>query len=78
MGICVALFGILTYLPAFLSQEASETTLIINGTTPIATTDANYVCATIDWWPHDKCNYNNCPWGYSSVINMVKSCAATL
>lgn len=70
MGICVALFGILTYLPAFLSQEASETTLIINGTTPIATTDANYVCATIDWWPHDKCNYNNCPWGYSSVINM--------
>lgn len=70
MGICVALFGILTYLPAFLAQEASETTLIINGTTPIATTDANYVCATIDWWPHDKCNYNNCPWGYSSVINM--------
>ncbi|KAK6133885.1 hypothetical protein DH2020_032375 [Rehmannia glutinosa] len=22
----------------------------------------NFICATLDWWPQTKCNYNQCPW----------------
>ncbi|KAF5748161.1 hypothetical protein HS088_TW04G00111 [Tripterygium wilfordii] len=29
----------------------------INGTAPIAETDNDFVCATIDWWPPEKCDY---------------------
>ncbi|XP_076885876.1 heparanase-like protein 1 [Bidens hawaiensis] len=33
-------------------------------------TDDNYICATIDWWPNDKCNYDHCPWGSASALNL--------
>ena len=23
---------------------------------------SRYVCATLDWWPRDKCDYKRCPW----------------
>lgn len=57
-------------LPAILAQASEEAKLVIDTMTPIAETDANYICATIDWWPQDKCNYNRCPWGLSSAINL--------
>ncbi|KAL6645091.1 hypothetical protein ACP70R_016699 [Stipagrostis hirtigluma subsp. patula] len=44
------------------SQQPDEATVIVKGSTRIAETDENYVCATIDWWPPEKCNYNQCPW----------------
>lgn len=70
MGFCVSLFIFLALLPQVLGQEIADATIVVDGTTTIAETDANFICATIDWWPHDKCNYNQCPWGYSSAINM--------
>ena len=27
-----------------------------------------FVCATLDWWPHDKCDYGRCPWGGASSL----------
>ncbi|CAI0560178.1 unnamed protein product [Linum tenue] len=45
-------------------------TVVVDGTITVAETDENYVCATIDWWPHDKCDYNHCPWEYTSVVNL--------
>ena len=27
-----------------------------------------YVCATLDWWPTDKCDYGRCPWGGGSML----------
>lgn len=59
-------------LPAILAQASEEAKLVIDTMTPIAETDANYICATIDWWPQDKCNYKRCPWGLSSAINLVR------
>lgn len=63
----------LALCPAFLAQIVEDTALVIDGTVKIAETDANYVCATLDWWPKEKCNYNECPWGYTSLMNLVKS-----
>jgi heparanase len=53
------------------AQQPDEATVIVKGSTRIAETDDNYVCATIDWWPPEKCNYNQCPWGQASILNLV-------
>ncbi|KAJ3674287.1 hypothetical protein LUZ60_004903 [Juncus effusus] len=53
-----------------LSQDYSDVTVIISGSNLIGETNENFVCATIDWWPPEKCNYNQCPWGESSVLNL--------
>ncbi|XP_052185237.1 heparanase-like protein 2 [Diospyros lotus] len=42
----------------------------IEGVTSIAKTDDNFVCATLDWWPANKCDYNQCPWGNAGVLNL--------
>lgn len=54
-----------------LAQQPEAATVIVKGSTKTAETDENYVCATIDWWPPEKCNYNQCPWGQSSILNLV-------
>ncbi|KAJ8451431.1 hypothetical protein Cgig2_017822 [Carnegiea gigantea] len=63
-------FLLLACLPAILAQEILTAGLSIDGSRSIAETDENFVCATIDWWPHNKCNYNQCPWAYSSIMNL--------
>uniref|UniRef100_A0A1J3CN25 Heparanase-like protein 1 n=1 Tax=Noccaea caerulescens TaxID=107243 RepID=A0A1J3CN25_NOCCA len=74
MGFKVCFFvflGCLLLVPeTTMAQDTKHASIIIEGASRITETDENFVCATLDWWPHDKCNYNNCPWGYSSVINM--------
>ena len=73
MGFHLALFLILTSLRATLSQDIAfaHGSLMVDGAQPKAETGDNFICATIDWWPHDKCDYNHCPWGHSSVVNLV-------
>ncbi|PSR89194.1 Heparanase-like protein [Actinidia chinensis var. chinensis] len=70
MGFHVSLFLLLACISSIWAQEVEYAVILVNGTQAVAKTDANYICATIDWWPHDKCNYNQCPWGYSSIINL--------
>lgn len=71
MGFRLLLLLFLASLSAIWAQNVEDDVIIVNGTEAIASTDTNYICATIDWWPHDKCNYDQCPWGSSSVINLV-------
>ncbi|KAF2576648.1 hypothetical protein F2Q70_00006475 [Brassica cretica] len=74
MGFKVCIFlllGCLLQVPErTMARDMKRASIVIQGASRIAETDENFVCATLDWWPHDKCNYDNCPWGYSSVINM--------
>ncbi|KAJ1406267.1 Glycoside hydrolase, family 79 [Sesbania bispinosa] len=70
MGLHLALFLLLASLQAALSQDIAHGSLLVNGAQAKAETGDNFICATIDWWPHDKCDYNHCPWGYSSVANL--------
>jgi heparanase len=50
---------------------AENVTVIVRVATAIQETDENLVCATIDWWPKDKCDYSWCPWYNSSILNLV-------
>lgn len=50
-------------------------TVFVNGTAPIGTTDDNFICATIDWWPPEKCDYGTCSWEKASLLNLVSSLA---
>lgn len=33
------------------------------GPAAVAQTGEEYICATTDWWPPNKCDYGVCPWG---------------
>ncbi|KAG2691444.1 hypothetical protein I3760_08G009300 [Carya illinoinensis] len=42
----------------------------INGETSIGRIDDDFVCATLDWWPPEKCDYGRCSWGRASILNL--------
>lgn len=48
-----------------------EGKVFINGTTSIGRIDDDFVCATLDWWPPQKCDYRTCSWGRTSLLNLV-------
>lgn len=70
MGHWLLLFCLLVALPEILGQQHVDVMIRVRGNSTIAETDDNFVCATIDWWPAEKCNYNHCPWGQSSALNL--------
>ncbi|KAJ0980198.1 hypothetical protein J5N97_008453 [Dioscorea zingiberensis] len=70
MDLCLQLFLFLYLLPGIIAQNSEDVTLIVRGSATIAETDDNFVCATLDWWPPEKCNYNQCPWGQASILNL--------
>ena len=37
----------------------------------VAATGEDCVCATLDWWPPDKCDYGTCAWGRAGLLNLV-------
>ncbi|WOL20306.1 heparanase-like protein 3 [Canna indica] len=49
---------------------AGEAAVTVDGTAAIAATDEDFVCATLDWWPPEKCDYGTCSWGLASLLNL--------
>ncbi|KAE9587622.1 putative glycosidase [Lupinus albus] len=45
--------------------------VVINESTVIGNIDNDFVCATLDWWPPEKCDYGRCSWGHASLFNLV-------
>ncbi|GMI63509.1 glucuronidase 1 [Hibiscus trionum] len=60
---------IILLLSASLSF-AQNVNVVIHGAASIAKTDDNFVCVTVDWWPAEKCDYNQCPWGKAGILNL--------
>uniref|UniRef100_M8BGD1 Heparanase-like protein 2 n=1 Tax=Aegilops tauschii TaxID=37682 RepID=M8BGD1_AEGTA len=57
--------------PPYAAVAAGEkATVSVRAVTAISHTDDDFICATLDWWPRDKCNYGMCPWHNSSIINL--------
>ncbi|RWV98043.1 hypothetical protein GW17_00039133 [Ensete ventricosum] len=55
------------------TSGADAVAVVVDGTAAIAVTDGDFVCATLDWWPPDKCDYGTCSWGLASLLNLVSS-----
>ncbi|KAJ4974436.1 hypothetical protein NE237_007610 [Protea cynaroides] len=64
------LFLLLSSVHGILAQDLAEVTLVVKGDKNIAEIHNSFICATIDWWPPEKCNYQQCPWGESSILNL--------
>ncbi|KAL2228825.1 UNVERIFIED_CONTAM: Heparanase-like protein 3 [Sesamum indicum] len=50
--------------------ETVEGIVFVDGKSPIAKTDEDFICATLDWWPPEKCDYGTCSWGHASLLNL--------
>ncbi|KAJ0973855.1 hypothetical protein J5N97_015820 [Dioscorea zingiberensis] len=70
MGFWLPLLLILASGYGIQAQVSTNVSIIVKGTAAVAETNDHFVCATIDWWPPEKCNYNQCPWGQSSILNL--------
>ncbi|KAJ7953888.1 Heparanase-like protein [Quillaja saponaria] len=68
MEIKLILCGILLSIISLCLAE--DVQVKVKGVTSIARTDENFVCATLDWWPINKCDYNQCPWGKAGLLNL--------
>ncbi|GJU55950.1 heparanase-like protein 3 [Tanacetum coccineum] len=53
-----------------LSVDVVEGSMHVNGTASIGYIDDDFICATLDWWPPEKCDYGTCSWGNASLINL--------
>jgi len=53
------------------NSSVSEGTVFIDGKTSIGKIDEDFICATLDWWPPEKCDYGTCSWDQASLINLV-------
>jgi len=52
-------------------ESTTDVVVRVRGATSIAKTDEKFICATLDWWPPSKCDYGQCPWAMSSILNLV-------
>lgn len=56
---------------SFFTVSSEDGTVFIDGKTAIAKIDEDFICATLDWWPPEKCDYGTCSWDHASLINLV-------
>ncbi|KAF5773431.1 putative glycosidase [Helianthus annuus] len=72
-GLCLVLVMVLIPgLKKLLLQKVGfgEGMVHVNGTSSIGLIDEDFICATLDWWPPQKCDYGTCSWGSSSILNL--------
>ncbi|KAK7264851.1 hypothetical protein RJT34_32464 [Clitoria ternatea] len=50
--------------------EVVKGVVLVHGKSSIAKIDDDFVCATLDWWPPQKCDYGKCSWGHASLLNL--------
>ncbi|KAL1819617.1 hypothetical protein DCAR_0415913 [Daucus carota subsp. sativus] len=72
IGVCIIHF----FFMNVCSQEdaggesTAQGTVFVDGKSGIGFVDSDYVCATLDWWPPEKCDYGTCSWGKASLLNL--------
>lgn len=71
-GLCLWLYLASQNSKQVFSQNTIiQGTVFVDGSASIASTDDDFICATMDWWPPEKCDYGTCSWGTASLLNLV-------
>ncbi|KAI5679624.1 hypothetical protein M9H77_00851 [Catharanthus roseus] len=75
MGSFVLYFFLCFFSFSFFScvysqNGTSQGFVFINGENAIGRIDKDFICATMDWWPPEKCDYGTCSWDHSSFLNL--------
>lgn len=75
---CVCIWVYLVVYSVFAMQytqgsasDIVEGRVYINNKNVIGLTDSDFICATLDWWPPEKCDYATCSWDHASLLNLV-------
>ncbi|KAI7740648.1 hypothetical protein M8C21_030146 [Ambrosia artemisiifolia] len=55
----------------FVHAKVENGKVLIDGKSRIGETDNDFICATLDWWPPEKCDYGTCSWDHSSLLNVL-------
>jgi len=60
------------FLDCTVSSAVEENgTVFVYGRAAVGTIDEDFICATLDWWPPEKCDYGSCSWDHASILNLV-------
>ncbi|KAK9279076.1 hypothetical protein L1049_012751 [Liquidambar formosana] len=74
LGFCFWLYWVRHRPITVVSQSTGANVVngivFVNGTSSIGMIDDDFVCATLDWWPPEKCDYGTCSWGSASLLNL--------
>lgn len=76
MGVCI-LIGLISLSCNLVNSQIEsrhdvlQGSVFIDGKNAIAKIDSDFICATMDWWPPEKCDYGTCSWGHASLLNVV-------
>ncbi|XP_047339567.1 heparanase-like protein 3 [Impatiens glandulifera] len=73
LGICFCIYLVFIRSRSAVGANSDglvEGIVVVNGTLAIAQIDEDFVCATLDWWPPEKCDYGLCSWANSSLLNL--------
>ncbi|KAB1204652.1 Heparanase-like protein 3 [Morella rubra] len=66
--VCFWLYWVIHSNP--VASQTIEGIVFINGSSSIGRIDDDFICATMDWWPPEKCDYGTCSWGRASMLNL--------
>ncbi|KAJ8768194.1 hypothetical protein K2173_021134 [Erythroxylum novogranatense] len=67
----VCIFSLSSFYASSRAEGGNvEGTIFIDGKSAIGMIDEDFICATLDWWPPEKCDYGTCSWGHASLINL--------
>uniref|UniRef100_A0A1J3D3Z1 Heparanase-like protein 3 n=1 Tax=Noccaea caerulescens TaxID=107243 RepID=A0A1J3D3Z1_NOCCA len=55
---------------AVVSAVEEKGTVFVYGRAAVGTIDDDFICATLDWWPPEKCDYGTCAWDHASILNL--------
>ncbi|KAL9281179.1 Heparanase-like protein 3 [Arabidopsis thaliana] len=59
------------FLDCTVSSAVEENgTVFVYGRAAVGTIDEDFICATLDWWPPEKCDYGSCSWDHASILNL--------
>ncbi|CDP10485.1 unnamed protein product [Coffea canephora] len=75
VGLCIWL-SLFSYNSIFVYSEIAKDIgtaqgfVFVDGISAIGEIDDDFICATLDWWPPEKCDYGTCSWDHASLLNL--------